>query len=67
MPGAPPFPLIVEVEVLCAHAQDILIEHHVLAVLPSVQALLNPLSDAMRCDDMSGSLHYHRLEDNEPL
>ena len=54
-------------EVLCARAQGVLDKHPMFAVLPSVQALLYPPSYGVVCSDMTVSLQYHCLEDDEPL
>ena len=52
-------------QVLCVRAQGVLHEHLIFSVIPSVQALLYQSSDSMECGDMSGSLQYQHLEDDE--
>ena len=54
-------------ELLNARAQGVLDKHPMLAVPPSVQALLYPPSDGVGCGDMLGLFQYHRLKNDEPL
>ena len=54
-------------ELLLTILQRLLHKHTVSPGFPGVNPLLNPPPDRVGCGDMSGSLQYHRLEDDEPL
>ena len=54
-------------QIVIARPEGVPDKHRMLAGLPGLQPFLYPAPDCMGCIDVVGSLHDHRLEDNEPL